>query len=428
MKLDDQQLRLEGIYRQNNLGEYMQRVKLAGGMLSVPQAQALADLGGRYGSGVFHLSTRGSVEFHGLLAENLSLVHQGLAAVGLFSRGACGGAVRGISCSSSFGPGFGRTQVMLRHFLHHFSGNPYFEGLPKKFKIAFEAGYERSRHLIQDLALVLIEENGQNSRYDVWIAGGLGREPQAGFLFADRVEETELLPLAESIIEVYKAWGEKGRRLKHLLNDIGEKELRSRIALRRKEKPAVAFVDAFPKALVPADRSQRMALDIFAGELPALKLASVVKLAIEHDCHWLLVTPDQNLELLVEGKTAALEDDLVQAGFETEEEGSALRICPGRHECRMGLCATRDLALRLQADFGPQLKKRSVAISGCRNSCAQPQLADFGILASKLQHEGEGRIPLFDLYRNSGSGLGQKVAAEVSEEELFNSLRDMLQE
>ncbi len=426
MILDDQRLRLEGVYRQNEQGEYMQRVKLAGGVLSVAQARALADLGSQFGSGIFHLSTRGSVEFHGLLAAELPSVHRGLAAVGLFSRGACGGAVRGISCSSSFGPGFGRTQVMLRHFLNHFSGNPHFEGLPKKFKIAFEAGYERSRHLIQDLAFVLVEDAGQESRYDIWIAGGLGREPQAGFLYADRVLEAELLPIAESIVEVYKAWGDKGRRLKHLLNAVGEAELRSRIAKRLEDKQPTAFSDAFPKALVPVEGSQRIALNIFAGELSALKLTRICDLATAHGSHWLLVTPDQNIELLLEGTTTPLERELSQAGFEFPAGSGALRICPGNHECRMGLCATRDLALRLQNEFGSQISERSLAISGCRNSCAQPQLAEFGILASKLKREAEQRVPLFDLYRNQGAELGLAVATELTEDELFEQLGDLL--
>jgi sulfite reductase beta subunit-like hemoprotein len=426
MKLDDQQLRLEGIYRQNEQGEYMQRVKLAGGVLSLAQARALADLGQRFGSGIFHLTTRASVEFHGLRAEDLPELHRGLAAVGLFSRGACGGAVRGISCSSSFGPGFGRIQVLLRHYLHHFSGNPHYEGLPKKFKIAFEAGYERSRHLIQDLALVLVDEAGEDSRYDLWLAGGLGREPQAAFLFGDRVPEAQLLPLVESIIEVYKSWGTKGRRLKHMLNEVGEAELRGRIARQLEGKPALRFSDGLSKALVPAERSQRIALNIFAGELPAQRLAEIAALAAVHNSDWLLVTPDQDIELLLEGSTLALEGALVQAGFELLVAGSALRICPGNHECRMGLCATRDLALRLRAEFGVRLNGRTLAISGCANSCAQPQLAEFGIVASKLKREGEQRIPKFDLYRNRGEGLGRRVAEELSEAELLERLKDLL--
>lgn len=430
MKLDENQLRLEGVYAQNDRGDYMQRVKLAGGILSVVQAEALATLAARYGSGVLHLSTRGSVEFHGLQAADLPQVYRGLSAVGLFSRGACGGAVRGISCSSSFGPGFSRTQVVLRHFLQHFSGNPHFEGLPKKFKIALEAGYTGQHHLIQDLALVLVEEAEDASRYDVWLAGGLGREPQAGFLLTAQVPEEELLPLTEAVIDVYKEGTAKGRRLKHLLNNIDETALRERIAERRRQKNPVVFHDAFSKALLPGDGCQRLAIRVFAGELPAAHLADIARLAKQYDCQWLLVTPDQDIELLLEQPSVELEQELSALGFDLNRgvtEMGALRVCPGNHQCRMGLCATRELAKSLREKFAAKLGKRSLAISGCHNSCAQPQLADFGILAGKLKRDGEQRIPLYDLYRKSSAALGQKVGVELTEGELIAQLEKLLQ-
>ena len=427
MEIDEQRLRLEGIYRQNDRGEFMQRVKLPGGLLSQLQARTLGELGQAYGSGTLHLTTRGSVEFHNLRQDELEAVYRGLAAVGLFSRGACGGAVRGISCSSSFGPGYGRTQVLLRHFLRHFSGNPHFEGLPKKFKIAFEAGYERSRHLIQDLALVLVEEDGENSRYDVWMAGGLGRQPRPAFLFADRVGETELLPLAEAVIEVYRDGAQKGKRLKHLLLDIGEEELRQRVGQRVAGREPVAFTDAFDKSLVPAEGLRRVPISIFAGELPATQLTELAELAGEHGCQWLLVTPDQDLELLV-AESEALETRLETEGFALAAGHGALRVCPGNHDCRMGLCATRDLAARIERDLGQLPPGKTLAISGCPNSCAQPQLAEFGIIASRLVRDGEERYPRFDLYRRQGNGLGEPVATGLDEESLIAELRKLFQD
>jgi len=428
MDIDEQALRLEGIYKQNSQGDFMQRVKLQGGILSRVQAEAIGRIGQACGSGTLHLTTRASIEFHGLKYAELPEVHRALAQVGLFSRGACGGAVRGISCSSSFGPGFDRVQILLRHFLLHFSGNPHFEGLPKKFKIAFEAGYERSRHLIQDLALVLVEEVDQEARYDVWLAGGLGREPQPGFLYADRVAEKDLLPLTEAVIRVYKAWGEKGRRLKHMLNALGESELRRLVEAERSTGAAVEFTDAFSKELLPDGRTTRVPLDIFAGELPAARLSAVVEIAQQHQADWLLVTPDQNLEVLAAGDSRVLEAALQAAGFILQVNDGVLRVCPGNHECRMGLSATRDLARRLIAEFGEKLIRRNVAISGCPNSCAQPQLAEFGIISSKLQKKEDGRDPLYDLYRRTESGFGEKILQQVEEGELITCLGTLLEE
>ena len=125
-----------------------------------------------------------------------------LAAAGLTTRGACGGAVRGIVCSTPSLPGFPATQVLARKLHHHFTQNPHFEGLPKKFKIAVEAGYRNSRHLIQDLGLVLAGTEGGQDIYDVWAAGGLGREPQPAYLLEEGVAEERVIPLIEAVVTV----------------------------------------------------------------------------------------------------------------------------------------------------------------------------------------------------------------------------------
>jgi sulfite reductase beta subunit-like hemoprotein len=239
-QIDYQGLRIEGIYKQNEAGQLMLRVKLAGGLLSVPQAAALARLGQQYGQGTLHLSTRGSVEFHALDFEQIPLVQRAMATVGLFSRGACGGAVRGVSCSTGFGKGFNHSQVLARKLLLHFSGNPHFEGLPKKFKIAVEADYQGSRHLIQDLALVYVGEGVENIYYDVWVGGGLGRAPQAAILYRRTVPEAELLAIAEALVRVYRAHVEPPKRLKSLLGSQGEPAFRRLLAAELAKTPPVS--------------------------------------------------------------------------------------------------------------------------------------------------------------------------------------------
>ena len=120
---------------------------------------------------------------------------------------------------------------MARRLHRHFTGNPRFERLPKKFKIGIEADVSGRRHLIQDVGLVLSDSNANGSRYDVYVAGGLGREPQAGFLFEAAVSENRIIPLIEAIARVYAAHTPAGKRLKHLIREIGEQEFRGGCAL-----------------------------------------------------------------------------------------------------------------------------------------------------------------------------------------------------
>lgn len=429
MTVDEKALRVEGIYQQKDADQYMLRVKLASGLLSVAQAKTLARLGQQYGSGTLHLTTRGSLEFHDLRFEQLPLLQRGMAAVGLFSRGACGGAVRGISCSSGFGRGFNHSQVLARKLLHYFSGNPHFEGLPKKFKIAVEADYSGSHHLIQDLALVFAGEEQGTANYDVWIGGGLGRAPQSAFLYRKLVPEIELLPLIEAVIRVYCANVAPQKRLKTLIAALGEEAFRQILAEELASASQVAFNDAYPKNLLPVNEVQndlKMIIPVFAGELPASTLSKLVTLAEDAGLAYLLVTTDQDLALLPNSRheREQLLGALAVSFKDLDLPASVLRVCPGSHECRMGLCATRDLARSLQKRFGAGLYKKTVAISGCPNSCAQPQLAEIGIIASKSMKNDDGsRSPRFDLYRRfDDAGLGDRVAEKLTKEALLDLL------
>lgn len=425
-QIDYQGLRIEGIYKQNEAGQLMLRVKLAGGLLSVAQAAALARLGAQYGSGTLHLTTRGSIEFHDLEFPQIAPVQRAMEAVGLFSRGACGGAVRGISCSTGFGRGFNDSQVLGRRLLLYFSGNPHYEGLPKKFKIAVEADYQGSRHLIQDLAFVHAGREADTVLYDVWTGGGLGREPQAAILYRQGVPESELLPLAEAIIRVYRDNVPPPKRLKSLLRTRGEEEFRRLVAAELARIEPVQFRDAFDKALLPisgAAAELKLEVPVWVGEIKAERLGILASNAEEVGINYLQVTADQNLALLPEDQQSRrqLIEALTRAGFaDLDQPFAVLRACPGSHECRMGLAATRDLASVLQQRYGARLSGRSLAISGCANSCAQPQLAEFGIRAGKSVKEEDGRrTPRFDLYRRHDEGLGEQVATQLTQAELF---------
>jgi sulfite reductase (ferredoxin) len=266
MTIDYQKLRLDGVYRQNEAGQLMLRVKAPAGVLSAVQAQMLCELSETFSNGLLHLTCRGSVELHWLEYPQLAEILRRLAAVGLTSRGACGGAVRGISCSTPHGPGFGVAQRVARQLHRHFAGNPHFEGLPKKFKIGVETGYAGARHLIQDLGIVHTGSSDTGERFDVWCAGGLGREPQAAFRLAQAVAEADLLPLAEAVVRVYARHAPPGKRLKHVVRAVGEARLRALIT--SLHAPPLQPPHSLAGALT-TDTGFTLAIPVFAGEITA---------------------------------------------------------------------------------------------------------------------------------------------------------------
>jgi sulfite reductase (ferredoxin) len=429
--INPQELRIEGIYQQRQENCFMQRIKLPGGVISAEQSIKVAEIADRYAQGKIHLTTRGSMELHWLSAADLPVVARQLAAVGLLGRGACGGAVRGVVCSTLSSAGAPRLEVMVRMIHRHFTGNPRFEKLPKKFKIAVEADISSGRHLIQDLALIPVDINAQQPAFDVWTAGGLGREPEPAFLLAGGVPQERILALIEAVIRLYVAHTPAGKRLKHLVREIGVEEFRARIMAdpaAAEELPTVSGLSAF-LVPVPTTPAHRLEVGVFAGELVGSELAALAEIALRWAGGILLVTCEQNIAFHLDGgaDSGAVRPELVYAGFPGtgRRERASFRVCPGSHECRMGLAPTRDLAAELVDLLGPQGMKLGWALSGCPNCCAQPQLAEVGIAVSRLVNlEGE-RTPRFDLYRRTGAGLGEKVQEQLTFAELAEQVRQL---
>lgn len=421
--------RLDGIYRQRQDGFFMQRVKLPAGVISSAQARGVAAIAAALGRGTVHLTTRGSMEIHWLREADLPLVKLELAKVGLTSRGACGGAVRGIVCGAQGSERFPALETMARRLQRHFAGNPRFERLPKKFKIGIEADVAGGRHLIQDAALVLVRSEEGRGWYDVWVAGGLGREPQAGFLLEKEVEERRIIPLLEAIVKVYASHAPAGKRLKHVVREIGEDELRRRINAEPGAVEELPEVVALPENLLPAPANRRrLEVPVFAGLLSSDKLRQLADFADARADGSLAVTVDQNLALFLadNGDAAAALRELEEAGFNLGggPEGTVFRVCPGAHECLAGLAPTRDIAGAVRDAQGPEGAKLSWAISGCHNSCTQPQLADVGIAVSRLVAGDDGKKePRFALYRRSSGGFGEKTAELLTLDELLESVR-----
>jgi sulfite reductase (ferredoxin) len=424
MSLDWQSLRIEGIYRQPVEGFAMLRIKLPAGVLSAGQARGIGALAHRFARGALHLTTRGSIELHWVRREDLAAVKGGLAGLGLTSRGACGGAVRGITCASQGSAAFPLVESLARQLQRQFTGNPRFERLPKKFKIGIFPDVVDRGHLIQDVGLVL-----QGSCYDVWIAGGLGREPQAGFLLEKQVSPGRIIPLIEAILTVYAAHAPAGKRLKHVAREMGEEALRRIIAEQPSAAEELAPPAGLPDTFVPpfAD-STRLEAPVFGGELTADDLVRLAGFAENHGGGWLIITADQNVTFQIPGDAAAARQELASLGFggDARIDRICFRICPGSHECRMGLAPTRDVARQVIDILGPGAGAARWAISGCQNSCAQPQLADYGIMTAGLVKDDDGnRSPRFGLHRNQGEGLGEVLLRNLSTEELLVAVRSL---
>jgi len=236
--------------------------------------------------------------------------------------------------------------------------------------------------------------------------------------------------MIEAILRVYSAGAPAGKRLKHLLVAIGQEEFRRRLDSDPGAHEELPPCKGMPEVLVPADDSQQRRIEalFFAGGLSSAELVKLCEFAETWSHGVMMVTVDQNIAFPlapnVDSSHARQALDLAGFAGTSREERINFRVCPGTHECRAGLTSTRDIARNVLETIGPCGEGLTWAISGCHNSCTQPQLADVGIVSSRLVAGDDGqRTARFDLYRSDSVGLGQRVETSLQLEELLAAVR-----
>jgi sulfite reductase (NADPH) hemoprotein beta-component len=229
---------VRGAYSQRQDGVHMLRVKLPQGIASAEQLRALADVARRCSRGFGHVTTRQNFQLHFVRPADLEPALRRLAEAGITTAGAGGNAVRnvvacplaGVSPDELFDP-TPYAEALTRHFLRH----PLASSLPRKFKIAVEGcTIDHAGTAIQDLGLraALRDEGGTPRRgFAVTVAGGTSSACTSGAPFLEFLPAGDVLALAEAIVRVFHARGDRKNkqrnRLKFLVRELGLEPFRA---------------------------------------------------------------------------------------------------------------------------------------------------------------------------------------------------------
>ncbi|HET7932217.1 MAG TPA: NADPH-dependent assimilatory sulfite reductase hemoprotein subunit, partial [Rhodanobacteraceae bacterium] len=175
------------------------RLRLPGGVLTPTQWLALDAAATRYGSRGLRLTTRQTIQLHGIRKQELRATAQAIHASGLDTIAACGDDNRNVVAavnpllSRLHAQVFEQASALSAHlrpqsraWFETWLGEPPTDGseaepllgdcyLPRKFKIGFAVPPENDIDVYsQDVGLVAILEDGQLGGYDVLVGGGMG--------------------------------------------------------------------------------------------------------------------------------------------------------------------------------------------------------------------------------------------------------------
>ncbi|MBV8867879.1 MAG: sulfite reductase, partial [Acetobacteraceae bacterium] len=224
---------------------FMARLRVPGGALTPRQWIAMHDMAEERGNGTLRLTTRQTIQFHGIIKSNLRPAIQAIHAAMLDTIAACGDVNRNVICT----PNPYRSAVhsealaMARAISEHLrprsrawhdifvDGEPVAGGevedepilgrtyLPRKFKIAVAVPpLNDVDAFAHEIGLIAIVENGATTGYNVVVGGGMGMthgEPDTfprtgdliGFCRPDQV-----LSVCEHVVTVQRDWGDRADR------------------------------------------------------------------------------------------------------------------------------------------------------------------------------------------------------------------------
>lgn len=486
----NQLLKFHGIYQQDNRDErvrtpegtqkaysLMLRGRIPGGRLDAGQALVWFDLGERFGGGSLRLTTRQTLQLHGILKGNIKPVIQELHAALLSATGACGDVVRNVTQAPNPLQQHDLAQLnayadlLSNHFIVasnayaeiFLDGEPVLEEtapaepdpiygttyLPRKFKIGITLAGNNSIDLYtNDMGFAAtLDASGTIDGFFVFAGGGLGmthNKPQTFPRAADClgwVAEPDLLKVAEAIVTTQRDYGNrtdrKQARLKYLIHKQGvewfkqQVTARCGVAFEPRELPAWNSPSYLGWHRTEQNRWS-LGFHTLAGRLRDREdypIFSCLRRIVEKTRCAVQLTADQDLILLGLSDSDKLTIETLLAEFNIDPASpSKLRdralACPALPTC--GLAITE--AERYLPDFLEQIEtllaKHALMdrapvfrMTGCPNGCARPYSAELGLVGRTLD-----QYALFLGADKEGTRVGDLILEQVSKEDLSPTL------
>ena len=457
---------------------FMARLRVPGGALTPRQWIAMHDMAEERGNGTLRLTTRQTIQFHGIIKSNLRPAIQAIHAAMLDTIAACGDVNRNVICT----PNPYRSAVhaealaMARAISEHLrprsrawhdifvDGEPVAGGevedepilgrtyLPRKFKIAVAVPpLNDVDAFAHEIGLIAIVENGATTGYNVVVGGGMGMthgEPDTfprtgdliGFCRPDQV-----LSVCEHVVTVQRDWGDradrKHARLKYTIERHGlaafKAELETRLGFVLEPARPYAFErSGDPTGWIEGDDGAwHHCLFVENGRVvdrPGRALLSGLRAIAEAHDGLFLITPNQNLVI-----ANVAPDRKARIGALMAEHGllapvSALRrnamACVALPTCGLALAESErylpDLITALESGIeqsGLRDDEITLRMTGCPNGCARPYLAEIGLVGT-----GPGSYNLYLGGAFDGTRLSKLYRKQIGHEEIVSVLRPVL--
>src|SRR6516225_4790762 len=463
----------------DKIWQFMVRIRIPGGRLTAEQYLALDALADRYANGSLRITTRQSIQFHGVVKAGLKSTIAEINAALLTTLAACGDVVRTVTTVPApiRDPVHDRLEAETRRLSSYLlprtrayheiwvDGTPWqgSEGaseepdplygeryLPRKFKIGLAIPEDNTIDVLtNDLAIVALFEGDRLTGYNFLLGGGHGmthNNPKTYPRLATPVafiEPEDLLEAAAAVVRLHRDHGDRGNRrharLKYIIAENGEDWARDRLAeyLGKALEPCRAMSPfAVPDHLgwhEQGDGRLYLGIPVSSGRIAdddRTQIRTALREIVSRFRCDPILMPSQDIILseIRPQDRDSIEDVLREHGVRlaqdiTPADRWAL-ACPGLPSCGLALTEAErvrdDIVAAIEARlrrYGLERERLSIRITGCPNGCARPYTGDIGIV---------GRMPGFYTLFVGGDFAGTRLNTPVADKVPLDAIAETL--
>lgn len=491
---DNQFLKFHGSYQQDDRDlrktgkKYMMMVRgrIPGGVMTARQWKTFDELAAQYGNNTLRITTRQSIQFHGVLKPGLRPLIKRINEELLSTLAACGDVNRNVLAPPTPAYTKARDQVFEdcrriamalapstkayhsiwidgqqldldapenKSFEDPLYGRTY---LPRKFKTAFVIPPVNDLDIFtNDLGFIAIIENDELVGYNLAIGGGMGRSHGNAATYPRLADVTgfitpeKLIDVAKAVLGIHRDFGDradrKHARLKYVIEERGLDWTRAQVEQRAniKLEPARPFHFTTTADLYDwhrsVDGSWFLTLYVETGRVKdapgrALKTA-LREIAERFPLVEFRLSANQNVILarISDAEKTAINSLLNAHGVATENQASILHAasmaCPALPTCGLALAESErmlpgliDRIEKLCAEVGLSGQEIIIRSTGCPNGCARPYMAELAFVG-----KAPGRYQVWLGGDAAGTRLNRVWKDMVKDPEIENEIRPLLE-
>ncbi|HYG24720.1 MAG TPA: NADPH-dependent assimilatory sulfite reductase hemoprotein subunit [Verrucomicrobiae bacterium] len=491
---DNQFLKFHGSYQQDDRDlrktgkKYimMVRGRIPGGVMTSSQWRVFDDLATTYGNNTLRITTRQSIQFHGILKSGLRPVVKAINESLLSTLAACGDVNRNVLAPPTPAYTKAREQVFQdchrvamelapkttayhsiwidgeqldlnsetsRGFVDPLYGKTY---LPRKFKAAFVIPPVNDVDILtNDIGFIAIVENDQLLGYNVVVGGGMGRShgneatyPRLADVIGFVTPE-QVIPVAKAVLTIHRDFGDrtdrKHARLKYVVAERGAEWVRMEVekragfelqAARAYEFTTTSDLYGWNKAV---DGTWFLTLYVETGRVKdsvGHNMKSALRAVADQFPHVeFRLSTNQNILLtrIPDADKDAINALLGTHGIRTDNQATVLHAasmaCPALPTCGLALAESERMLPslinrieKLCAEVGIAGEEIIIRSTGCPNGCARPYMAEIAFVG-----KAPGRYQLWLGGDVAGTRLNRIWKDVVKDPEIEAELRPVLE-